>query len=300
MPAYWIALIVLWRINATNIPDFSGLLRNIFLIHPLTSQNVFTGIHQAWTLSIELTFYLCLPWIAKLIGIWTKNKSTNVATRNILVWLLIFYTSAYLYRIVFSQVHYKIFETHAIWFPAHLDSFALGMAISVAVVALNVLPALDGLQHRLTKMWPIFFFFSATAWFWSTQIGWALGLNQSRFRIDLLGHFLYGIASVCFVFPFCLNTGNSRMVKIFGSRLFVWLGTVSYGMYLWHYLFLDGNFANTHMPYDIHDMGIATRMLITIPGTIAIAAVSYYLIERPLLGALSRTMQKRKIQNHLM
>jgi peptidoglycan/LPS O-acetylase OafA/YrhL len=47
-------------------------------------------------------------------------------------------------------------------------------------------------------------------------------------------------------------------------------------------------------------MGIATRMLITIPGTIAIAAVSYYLIERPLLGALSRTMQKRKIQNHLM
>ncbi len=276
-------------------PRLFGTSKKHFLIHPLTSQNVFTGIHQAWTLSIELTFYLCLPWIAKLIGIWTKNKSLNVAIRNILVWLLMFYTSAYLYRIVFSQVHYKIFETHAIWFPAHLDSFALGMAISVAIVALNVFPALDGLQRRLIKMWPIFF--SAAAWFWSTQIGWGMFPDTPSFRIDLFGHFLYGIMSVCFVFPFCLNSSASRVIKFFSSRIVVWLGTISYGMYLWHYLFLNGDFANTHLPYQIFDMAITSRLLITIPGTIAIAAVSYYLIERPLLRALSRTMQKRKMLN---
>ena len=300
MPAYWIALIVLWRINATDIPDFSGLLRNIFLIHPLTSQNVFTGIHQAWTLSIELFFYLCLPWIAKFIGIWTKNKLLNVAIRNIFGWLLVLYTSAYLFRIVFSQVRFKIFETHSIWFPAHVDSFVLGMAISVTVVALNVLPALDGLQVKLAKMWPIFFFFSATAWFWSTQIGWGMFPDTPSFRTDLFGHFLYGITSVCFIFPFCLNSSTSRVFQFFSSRIIVWLGTISYGMYLWHYLFLNGEFANTYMPYQIFDMGIATRMLITISGTIAIAAASYYFIERPLMRALNRTMQKRKIQNHLM
>ena len=300
MPAYWIALTILWGIRATNVPDISGLLRNIFLIHPLTSQNVFTGIHQAWTLSIELFFYLCLPWIAKFIRVWTKNKSLNVAVRNIFILLLLFYSSAYIFRIVFSQIHFKIFETHAIWFPARLDSFALGMTISVVVVALNVLPALDGLQDKLARMWPIFFFISVAAWFWSTQIGLGMFPDTPSFQIDLFGHFLFGIASVCFVFPFCLDQGTSRIVKIFGSRVCVWLGTISYGLYLWHYLFLDGDFANTYLPYRIGDMGLVTRLLVTIPGSIAIATVSYYLIERPLIRSLSRVLQKRKIQNQMM
>ena len=300
MPAYWIALIVLWRINATDIPDFSGLLRNIFLIHPLTSQNVFTGIRQAWTLSVEVFFYLSLPWIAIFIRACTRNKTPKEVARSLFVCLIALYGFAYAYRIFFHQVPTKHFETHALLLPAHFDTFALGMLIAVAVVTLRVFPQLGELQTKLARMGPVFFLISGASWLWSTQIGWALGLNQSRFRIDLFGRFLYGIASVCFVIPFCLNVGNSRIVKIFGSRLFVWLGSISYGMYLWHYLFLDGNFADKYMPYDKYDMGIATRMLITIPGTIAIAAVSYYLIERPLLRALNRTMQKRKIQNHLM
>jgi len=297
MPAYWLAFIVLWGIKASNIPNVSGLLRNIFLIHPLTSQNVFTGIHQAWTLSIELFFYLSLPWIAKLIRISTKNKSLKVAIQNVLILLLLFYASSYIFRIVFSQAHFRIFETHAIWFPAHLDSFVLGMIISVVVAALKVLPALDGLERKLARMWPLFFFLSGAAWFWSTQIGMGVFPNTPPFRIGLFGHFLDGITSVTFVLPFCLDQGTSRIVKIFASRPCVWLGTISYGMYLWHYLFLNGEFANTYMPYHVGDMGIATRLLVTILGTIAIATVSYYLIERPLIRSLSRALQKRKIQN---
>ena len=300
MPAYWIALIVLWGIRATNIPNISGLLRNIFLIHPLTSQNVFTGIHQAWTLSIELFFYLCLPWFAKFIRVWTKNKLLNVAVRNIFILLLLFYSSAYIFQIVFSQVRFKIFETHAILFPAHLDSFALGMTISVVVVALNVLPALHDTQDKLARMWPIFFFISGASWFWSSQLGLALAFEKTSFHIELIGHFLYGISAVAFVLPFCLNQGSSLTAKIFGSRVCVWMGTISYGMYLWHNLFLDGHFANTYLPYRIGDMGIATRLLVTIPGSIAIATVSYYLIERPLIRSLSRALQKRKIQNQMM
>ena len=299
MPAYWIALTVLWGIRATNIPNISGLLRNIFLIHPLTSQNVFTGIHQAWTLSIEVFFYLCLPWIAKLIMACAKNRLPKQSVRSILVCLLALYVSAYIFRLFFYHIHLKDFETYASWFPAHLDNFVLGMTISVAVVALNVSPALDGLQGKLARMWPLFFFLSGAAWFWSTQIGMGVFPDTPPFRIGLFGHFLDGITSVTFVLPFCLDQGNSRIVKIFASRACVWLGTISYGMYLWHNLFLNGEFATTYMPYQVGDMGIATRLLVTILGTIAIATVSYYLIERPLIRTLGRALQKRKIQNQL-
>ena len=189
----------------------------------------------------------------------------------------------------------KFFETHAILFPAHIDTFALGMCIATATVALEAFPHLKVRRSRLAQMSPIFFFMSAATWFWSTQIGWGLDFNASPFRVELFGHFLYGISSFCLILPFCLDQGDSRIVKIMSSQILVWLGTISYGMYLWHFLFLDGHFANTHLPYQISDMGIATRMLITIPCSITLASISYYLIERPLLRTLNGSIRKRKI-----
>lgn len=300
MPAYWLALLLLWRINAVNIPNTSGFVRNILLIHPLTAANVFSGIRQTWTLSVELFFYLSLPWIALVIRTRTKNKSSEESLRCVFIILSTLYISSYLFRVFLHHVQIKYFETHAILFPAHIDTFALGMCIATATVALEVFPHLKVRRSQLAQKSPIFFFTSAATWFWSTQIGWGLDFNASPFRVELFGHFLYGISSFCLILPFCLDEGNSRIVKITSSQILIWLGMISYGMYLWHFLFLDGHFANTHFPYRIGDMGIATRLLVTIPGTIAIATVSYYLIERPLIRSLSRALQKRKIQNQMM
>jgi peptidoglycan/LPS O-acetylase OafA/YrhL len=49
------------------------------------------------------------------------------------------------------------------------------------------------------------------------------------------------------------------------TRPVVWLGQISYGVYLWHYVFLR--------------IGIAAY--IAIPVTIATAAASWYLLEKP-------------------
>jgi peptidoglycan/LPS O-acetylase OafA/YrhL len=173
------------------------------------------------------------------------------------------------------------------------------MCIAAVIAALEVSPDLKARRAQLVRMAPIFLLLSGATWYWSTQLGLALAFETTPFRIELFGHFLYGITSVAFVLPFCLDEGTSRIVKIFGSKAFVWLGTISYGMYLWHFLFLGGDFANTYLPYRIGDMGIATRLLITIPGTIAVATVSYYLIERPLIRSLSRVLQKQKNQSQL-
>ena len=295
MPAYWLALLILWKINAVNIPNTSGFIRNILLIHPLTVANVFSGITQTWTLSVELFYYLSLPWIALVIKTRTKNKSPEESLRCIFLILSTLYISSYLFRVFLHYVQIKFFETHAILLPAHIDTFALGMCIATATVALEAFPHLKVRRSRLAQMSPIFFFMSAATWFWSTQIGWGLDFNASPFRVELFGHFLYGISSFCLILPFCLDQGDSRIVKIMSSQILVWLGTISYGMYLWHFLFLDGHFANTHLPYQISDMGIATRMLITIPCSITLASISYYLIERPLLRTLNGSIRKRKI-----
>ncbi len=296
MPAYWCALVLISKFNSVNFPVLSELLRNVLLLPPMAGQNIFPIIGQTWTLSIELSFYLSLPWIAALIRHRVKNMAPEKALRNILCCLLALYVSAFVFRVLFHKTHIEFFFFFTLWFPAHIDTFALGMCIAAVIAALEVSPDLKARRAQLVRMAPIFLLLSGATWYWSTQLGLALAFETTPFRIELFGHFLYGITSVAFVLPFCLDEGTSRIVKIFGSKAFVWLGTISYGMYLWHFLFLGGDFANTYLPYRIGDMGIATRLLITIPGSIAVATVSYYLIERPLIRSLSRVLQQQKIR----
>ena len=298
MPAYLCALILLSKINSIERPPFSELIRNVLLLPPLGNQELFPIIGPTWTLSIELFFYLSLPWIALLMRFFTKNKKPKVVVCNILVCIFVLYVSAFAFRIFLHQVPIGFLTYNSMWLPAHFDTFALGMCAATFTVAVQVFPHLTNLHSSLVRISPVFFLASGAAWFWSTQIGWSVSFKSSHLSVILFGLFLYGITAICFVLPFCLDSGTSRMTKIFSSRLFVWVGTISYGIYLWHFfLFLDGRFANTYLPYKIYDMAIAPRFLITIPGTIAIASVSYYLIERPCLRALSRFMKKQETLN---
>ena len=51
------------------------------------------------------------------------------------------------------------------------------------------------------------------------------------------------------------------------TRVMVWLGEVSYGLYLWHYVFLE----------------IGITVWLALPLTVVAAATSWYLVEKPLL-----------------
>lgn len=71
-------------------------------------------------------------------------------------------------------------------------------------------------------------------------------------------------------------------------RLFTWLGAISYGIYLWHMAFLGGNFAEKHMPYAENDGQVLIRFLVVFPASIAIASLSYYVLERPIIRAINK------------
>jgi peptidoglycan/LPS O-acetylase OafA/YrhL len=69
---------------------------------------------------------------------------------------------------------------------------------------------------------------------------------------------------------------------VLGHPLLAWMGTISYGIYLWHYPVLElvgprllGNTAS-------HPTGkIALTWLAVIGGGVALGAASWYLVERP-------------------
>lgn len=73
---------------------------------------------------------------------------------------------------------------------------------------------------------------------------------------------------------------DSYVCKFLSTRWLTWIGSISYGLYLWHYpifLVIKG--------FGFEKIQIA---LLGVPLTFAVASVSYYIIERPILSLKKR------------
>jgi peptidoglycan/LPS O-acetylase OafA/YrhL len=287
LPAYWLALFVLAGLDALTIKNSSGLIRNIFLVHPFTEDNVFTGIAQAWTLSVELSFYLAAPVIAYIFFLQSRRQIGLVSVATLLKALSVLFLGAYAFRLSIHQTDFWFLKTAHIWLPSHMDTLALGMGLAVLVETPASAKPLSKLKHFLVNHTGLFVLCSIFVWLISANINMSIGLVVPDFKTDLLRHFLYSIASVLLVAPFCVES-QSRLVKAMSFRLFTWLGTISYGIYLWHMAFLDGNFADKYMPYTENDGQVLLRFLVVLPASIAIASLSYYVLERPIMRTVNR------------
>ena len=62
-----------------------------------------------------------------------------------------------------------------------------------------------------------------------------------------------------------------------------WLGLVSYGIFLWHQPLLD-QLLIQDLPGRAPALPFVTVLVVTTAGAVAIAAASYYLVERPFLA----------------
>ena len=287
LPGYWLALFVLAGLDALTIVNTSGFIRNVFIVHSFTEHNVFTGIRQAWTLAVEMSFYVVVPAFAYVFVRQARRRNGPVSASTLLKALSFLFLGAYAFRLFIHQIDFWFLDTAHIWLPSHMDTLALGMGLAVLVEAPASAKTLSKLKNFIANHAESFVVCSVFVWLISANINMAIGLNRTEFHIDLLGHFLYGIASVLLVAPFCVDS-QALLVKAMSFRLFTWLGTISYGIYLWHMAFLGGNFSEKYMPYSENDGQVLLRFLVVLPASIAIASLSYYVLERPIMRAINQ------------
>ena len=293
IPGYWFALFFLAGIDSLTIPNASGFLRNIFLVNPFTTSNVFSGIRQSWTLSVELSFYLLVPVFVLLLLQQSMRKNRPISISTLFLAISLLFIGTYVFRLFHHLTHFWFLETANIWLPSHMDTIGLGMSIAVLVEAPETSRLASKIRTIIANHSGLLFLCSILVWMLSANINMTIGIVQADFHIDLLCHFLYSIASLLLVAPLCVAP-KSLLTKILSLRLFAWLGTISYGIYLWHMAFLGGNFAEKYMPYTENDGQVLLRFLVVLPASIAIASLSYYVLERPIMRAINNRFSLKK------
>jgi peptidoglycan/LPS O-acetylase OafA/YrhL len=280
VPAYWVAL--------TLLSLWPGLLN--FSAHPWRyytftqiywTDSTTSGIGPAWTLCVEMTFYLVLPLIAAVIARLVAGR-THWARIELGVLAALALASLTLRGILQGAGGFFVAQNTLLCF---FDWFAYGMALAVLSVAWHRREAdsalLRGLIRRPWVPWA-----AALAVFWvvSTQLNLSRGFffvyTDFNYQAEHLG---YALIAFLLLLPAVFGDwAGGWPRRLLALRWMAWLGLISYGIYLYQVPILV--WINNHVhPLFVFGMTLPSLLVAAFAATVACAAASYYLVERPML-----------------
>jgi peptidoglycan/LPS O-acetylase OafA/YrhL len=253
-------------------------------------------VPQSWTLDVEIAFYVALPLVAACIGA-AVHRGVGWL-RAEFVGLGVFAGLSILLKLV-AATHGGFVTTEVTylgWPPAYFDGFAIGMFL--AVVACwqerggEIPRALRTLLSARVIWGAWFVLLVGTVVLLKTDDPYAAQkiLRGPRFLAEYVAYIGLGALLVA---PVVLGWGNVGPVRrLLSTRPMQYLGTVSYGVYLWHIFVFE-----IVLNLGLHAQGgLADYLLwivVGLTGSIIVATISWRLIEQPML-ALKRYVPMRE------
>lgn len=308
-PAYWVAMtVIVYVFGATEIVGVRRFLLDYSLLHIYSPHqtDVFGPLLQSWTLSTELTFYVFVPlWAALLRRVARGSVGERLRAQLVGVVVLVALSAAWKAFVLGAGFSDGRIGQLKMWLPWWLDLFAAGMAMAVLTIAIAELGR--GVPLRLDRRAaPMICWLGALGTLWWVSAGAGLGHTTPAIAHHLLWgqHYLYGATAVLLVLPTAFgpqDPAHSRIHRFLQSRPLVYLGTISYGIYLWHEGWIDRYLAWTDQPvFSVYRSDVPFRwhtgawfsapwlsfLLAVLVLTIASATLSWFLVERPVLRAV--------------
>jgi peptidoglycan/LPS O-acetylase OafA/YrhL len=286
LPAYWVALSVLalW-------PGLLGFADHWWRFYSFTqiywANSTVQGDGPAWTLAIEMSFYLALPLIARGIA------ALRPSLRGELALIGLGALGALVLRTVLqADGGFNVLQNTL---PCYFDWFAYGMILAVLSVAWHGREAQSRtLRLIVRRPWVPWLGAAAVFWFMSTQMSLSRGFFVVYTNWNYFGeHACYALCAFLLLLPAVFGDwAGGWPRRILAARPLPWLGLVSYGIFLWHapiMLWLDDRGAQGWLP----GSGFLSLLLTTAAIVIPIAAASYYVVERPALRFKDRRTRQR-------
>ena len=238
-PAYWFCLAVVSTFmydGTRGIDSVPTFFEHFFLLQVYDSSRAIGGpVQQSWTLAVEVAFYAFLPvyaWCICRIG--TRRSTLRVELAGVAT----LYAISLVYRIVLltANVSDQQFGQYRIFLPGFLDQLALGMGLAVVSAWL----AQDAADARRP----------GTSVVGRRRLGTGGRLLRARREGPrpadqphrapdrrpvparaalswLRGGAVRDAGGV-------RGPAEGRIRRFLAARVMVWLGLISYGIYLWH------------------------------------------------------------------
>jgi peptidoglycan/LPS O-acetylase OafA/YrhL len=280
MPAYLLTVVVvLSLLPEARTADRTVWIANLTLTQIYVPKTLFAGLTQMWSLSVEVSFYLVLPLLA--LGAAKLPVRARIPVITAVAVLSLGWP--------FMPIPAYDGANPLNWLPAYTSWFAVGMLLAELTFRPFSWP------HRLARRPLVMGAIAATAY--------VIGASPLAIPFDSrpagVGHYMVRIV-VGFVVagallaPLVLGRRGDRH-RVLASAPMVTLGRWSYGLFLWHLAALDMVIAlvgPVPFPGDLPIIAVLTTGF-----GIAIAAVSYALLEEPCRVALRRWESRRRQAN---
>ena len=280
LPAYWVALTALacW-------PGLTGVFTEDWWAYYALLQSYwgsfYGGIGPAWSLSVEASFYVALPLLSVLLAFLSRGlePSRRLTLQNFSLGFL-----------AIAGVGLNLWIRRNVWpdtIMAFWCWFALGMWLATQKVAIGPSTPrpfwLRLTMHSPGLLWGaalvIYSFLALSPMFPRSFDG-----KTYTAEVRTLQHVLYAmVAFLVFLpaaFPSEKNTVPNRLLT---HPLLVWVGSVSYGLFLWHapLLRVIADYEGRRFP---PLLGFPVLFIPTLAVGILMGWLSYVLVEKPIMA----------------
>ena len=170
-PAYWAALTFAAVVVGLpgDVLSLSGVVHYYGFLQIYDPRTALSGIAQAWTLCVEITFYIFLPIWA--LGLRAVKGDTPQARMRSEAWAL---AGLFLVGVAWNIAILRVPSMQTLapsWLPAFFDQFAVGMGLAIFTIHLETSPIPRALRWVESAPWLAWLGALFAFWFMSTQIG---------------------------------------------------------------------------------------------------------------------------------
>ena len=272
VPGYWLALtVVIFVIGHPNGVTTGNFWRIYGFGQIYDRASIPFGIGAAWTLCVEVTFYAVLPLLAYLGGRFSGRNRASLRGDIALVAVLGLASIVVHERLATSATDFWL----AITLPASFYWFALGMGLAIA----SVLEPPSWLVRPVVRypllMWIVAVLLFVALYNWTEERP-GVGTGGTAEFI------MFGLVALFVLLPAVFGEDAGGIPRrILRNGVLVWLGVVSYGIYLYHenvIVRVSERLGHYGLPH-----GYPAVLAVSFLATCALAAISFYAVERPFL-----------------
>ncbi len=207
-PVYLLAILLILGVKLFKNIDKIDLILNISMLQSWVSNKALTLNYLGWSLSVELFFYLTFPLLFNYF--YSKKKIKHIS-----VWIILFFIlSQTIYHLIINEYielpYYTIKDIY--YHPLmHFNEFLIGNLAGLYFIKMLKNKQKNYIIHITITMIILI-----------TLLKFPLGLSYHN-----------GLLSIIFVpLIIFISLSNDKLTKLFSKNIFVFLGEISFGVYI--------------------------------------------------------------------